>query len=138
MPTRPGSLRLLNGGAPPRPALALAAARRAGRMIPHWLRPILAEALREHEREIEQYKEALEGHEETRDRLRILQHVLILLLGQQVGSVVLYAGELNLVPPGSTVGVLKLAPGEGDRVPLRIYWRPPGQAPTTDLRPAGA
>jgi hypothetical protein len=97
--------------------------------LPGWLRGMIGAMMREYDGQLAGLKEQLEGYEETRDRLRILQHVLICLLEQQGGSVVLYAGQLNEVAAGSVVGVQKLAAGEGDRVPLRIYWRGPGGVP---------
>ncbi len=114
---------------PLRQTVDLQRLREARQQIPPWLRRQIAGAIAEYEAEIGRYKEALEDASETRDRLRVLQHVLIALLQQQGGSVTLESGALAAVPGGSVVGVEKLDRGEADRVRLRIYWRPPGGAP---------
>jgi len=132
MPYDPSAARhLLNGG--PGPPADLMRLKMLGRNLPPWLRSVLAAVVTEHETQLAAYREALDGYEETRDRLRMLQLVLIVLLEQQGGEVKLYAGQLNEIPPGAVVGVEKLARGEGDRVPLRVYTRGPGEPPTTDL-----
>jgi len=125
-------LRLLeSGGYRPGAAHSIRRLRQLGRTMPAWVRDLVGRMIVEYDVQLAELREALEGYDETRDRLRILQHVLIALLEQQGGSVTLSAGEINHAPPGSVVGVEKLAPGEGDGVPLRIYWRPPGGAPAS-------
>jgi hypothetical protein len=128
----PRVLRLLNGAFHPDTA-------HPSRLpfIPPNLARMIRAMIGEYESQLAAYKEALEQADENRDRLRMLQHVLIAMLQQQGGTVTLYAGQLGEIPPGSVVGVEKLAPGEGDRVPLRIYWRPPGAPAQTDLHPEG-
>jgi len=120
-----------------RPWLTPAELRRLGRALPPWVKRLIAGLIAESDERARFYDEALAGYQETRDRLRLLQLALVCLLEQQGGSATLYAGQLNQVPPGTVVGVQKLAPGEGDRVPLRVYVRGPGAPPVVDLKPEG-
>lgn len=101
------------------------------------MKAALRRIFEDHEKEIEQYKEALEGHEELKDRLRLTQLALIVALQKMGGAMTLHAGQLNEIPAGSVVKVDKLERGEGDNVPLRVSWRPPttDKPATTDIRP---
>jgi hypothetical protein len=132
------ALRLLEGNGPSNPG-GLPDPRRLrqlGRTLPNWARELIGRMIAEYDGQLAQARDALEDYAETRDRLRITQHVLIRLLERQGGSITLSAGEINSVPVGSVVGVTKLGAGEGDGVDLLIYWRPPGGKPAqVDLEP---
>lgn len=126
-----------HGSAHGRPWLTPTELRRLGAALPPWVKRLIAGLVAESDERARVLEERLEGYAEARDRLRLLQYVLICLLEREGGSVTLYAGQLGLVPPGTVVGVQKLAAGEGDRVPLRIYVRAPGEPAHVDLQPEG-
>lgn len=99
------------------------------------IRMAIRTMIEDHEKQINGLKEQLEGYDEMRSRLELTQKCLIVALKKMGGEMMLFAGQLNRIPPKSVVGVEKMEHGEGDAVPLRVYWRAPGGPPaSTDMR----